>query len=63
MLGKIGNDCEMYATSHKRPFVPSVGVSNYYVMYSRGPSQFSGTSANVTNWMTIPLDGSVNFCE
>ena len=25
--------CEMYAASHKRPFVPYVGVSDYHVMY------------------------------
>ena len=29
----------------------------------RGHSQFCETSVNVTNWVTDPLDGSVNFCE
>ena len=37
MLGKIGDlFYEMYATSHKRPFVLYVGeylLSDYYVMY------------------------------
>ena len=34
-------------------------VSDYYVMYR----QFCETSAEVTNWLLILLDGSVNFCE
>ena len=29
--------CNMYVTSHKKPFVPSVRVSDYYVMYRQRP--------------------------
>ena len=56
MLGNIGDlFSEMYGTRHKRPFVPSVGLLDYYVMYRQWPSQFCETSAKVTNWVTDPL--------
>ena len=37
----------MYVTSHKRPFVPSVGGTE--------PSQFCETLAKITDWVTDPL--------
>ena len=46
----------MCATSHKRPFVPSVlGVLDYYVMCSTGQSPFCETSAKVSNWVPDPF--------
>ena len=44
----------MYATSHKRPFVPSVGgIGLLYI--GTGPSQFCETSAKINDWVTDPL--------
>ena len=47
----------MYATSHKKSFVPSVGGIR---CLSRGPSQFCETLAKDTNWVT---GGSVTFVK
>ena len=41
----------MYATSHKRPFVPSVGGIGLLCI-GTGPSQFCGTSAKINDWVT-----------
>ena len=47
----------MYAISHKKPYVPSVGgirlLCNVYI--GRGQSLFCETSAKVTNWVTDPF--------
>ena len=51
----------MYATSHKRPFVPSVWVSDNYVMYRQRASQFCETSTEVTNWVIDPFVKSLWF--
>ena len=55
----------MYGTCHKRPFVPSVWVSDYYVMYRQSAQSVCEfeTSAAVTYWMNDPLDCSENLCE
>ena len=47
----------MYASSHKRPFIPSVGGIRLLcnVSIGRGPSQFCETSSKITDWVTDPL--------
>ena len=47
--------CEMYVTSHKRPFVPSVvGIGLLCNIKANDPVSF-------VKCPQIPLDGSVNF--
>ena len=47
----------MYATSHKRPFVPFVGgiglLCNVYI--GTGLGQFRETLAKITDWVTAPF--------
>ena len=54
----------MYATSHKRPFVSSVGgIVLLCNVLAQGPVSFCETSAKATNGKLIHLDGSRNFFE
>ena len=43
------------------PFVPSVGVSAYYVIWG-GPSQFCEMCAKVRKWGTDPLRWFIESC-
>ena len=64
MLGNIGDlimKCMCQVT--KGHLYHLLGVSDYYVMYWHGPSQFCETSAKIIDWVTESLDGSVIFCE
>ena len=57
----------MYATSHKKPFVPSVGGIDYYVlictMYRQKAKSVLGTSVKVINWVSDTFRWFWNFCE
>ena len=50
----------MYGTSHKRPFVPSVGITDYYVIHRQRVSLVKHLQMLPTG-LLIPLD--VDFCE
>ena len=54
----------MYVTSHKRPFVPSVGgIGLLCNVYSQGPDSFVKRHQRSPTGYLIPSDGSVTFCE
>ena len=56
--------CEMYATSHKRPFVPSVGGNRLLCnVKAEGPVSFVKRRQRSQTGQLIPLDGSVTLCE
>ena len=54
----------MYATSHKRPFVPSVGgIRLLCNVKAQGPVSFVKPRQRLPTGLMIPLDSSVRFCE
>ena len=50
----------LFATSHKRPLVPSVGGITCNVMYRQSEQPVCETPAKVTSWVTDPFGW---FCE
>ena len=53
----------MYVTSHKRPFVASVGgIGLLCNVWAQGPVSFVKRRQRSLGTL-IPLDGSVTFCE
>ena len=54
----------MYARSHKRPFVPSVGgIGLLCNVQAEGPVSFVKRWQRSLTGKLIPLDGSITFCE
>ena len=61
MLRNIGN---LYATSHKRLFVPFVGgIRLLCDVLAVGPVSFVKRLQMSPTGQLIPLNGCVNFCE
>ena len=54
----------MYATSHKRPFVPSVGgIGLLCNVEAEGKVCFEKPLQRLPTGQLIPLDGCAIFCE
>ena len=54
----------MYASSHKKPFVPSVGgIGLLCNVKAEGSVSFVKCLKRSSTGLLIPLDGSITFCE